>query len=78
MKDSIESVVLDKLSSIESAINSIQQPIGLRDYFAAKAMSAYFIHLSSTQAGIVSAYYAEVATESYYIADAMLKAREQP
>lgn len=47
----------------------------LRDYFAAQAMQAYFGYIATTQAGIVSKHYLEVATEAYNVADAMISAR---
>jgi hypothetical protein len=60
-----------------------EEPIGvdegmtLRDYFAAKAMQAYIAHLSCGGTESISKHYAEVGSESYRIADAMLKARGQ-
>jgi len=46
----------------------------LRDYFAAKAMQAYIGYITTNDT-ILSRIHAEVAAESYAIADALLAAR---
>lgn len=50
------------------------QGMTLRDYFAAKAMQAILAHLSQ---GIRPQDCISAADDAYFLADAMLKAREQ-
>jgi hypothetical protein len=49
--------------------------MGLRDYFAAKAMQGFIAY--ATAKGIYVPPDNELASASYQLADAMLKAREQ-
>lgn len=48
----------------------------LRDYFAAKAMQSYMMHISGIHDAILCRSYAEVANESYDMANHMLAARK--
>lgn len=47
----------------------------LRDYFAAKALAGFLAHPAQDEAPLLDRNDAMLATESYRIADAMLKAR---
>jgi hypothetical protein len=55
-----------------------QQGMTLRDYFAAKAMQGLISSIGQWSAGTPNLEFSDsVATDAYWIADAMLKAREQ-
>ena len=48
----------------------------LRDYFAAKAMQSLITYFGQ-DGGAVSKCHGEIASEAYWIADAMMKARDK-
>ena len=55
-----------------------QEGMTLRDYFAAKAMQGLISSIGQWSAGTPNLEFSDsVATDAYWIADAMLKAREQ-
>jgi len=54
--------------------NDCNEGMTLRDYFASKAMQAYIGYIA-TEDTVLSRIHAEVAEESYAIADALLAAR---
>jgi hypothetical protein len=49
--------------------------ITVRDYFAAKAMQSYMVHITASVLAMSNAHQ-EIAEEAYSIADAMIAARE--
>ena len=62
----------------EEALLRNLQGMTLRDYFAAKAMQGLLSSIGEWSAGTPNLEFSDtVAQDAYWIADAMLKAREQ-